>query len=251
MALKLNRTCSTDEFFITRSSALTTHLTKRGYKHCLVKDAIEKVSQILRSSAFETSIQKESLISFVISFNPGLPIIPQVISSNLNILRSSQRCLTAFSSPPRISHRRCKNVRDILVRAKHRRQVPPGLRELSVVTEIGARRALLLQREPHLTLFSLQVPTNKDTYDITSPGKCHALAKATAKAKATVRGFKWPYQDCKRRSGKKSFNSWVVDKGYRESSSGCWFMQPPRDKRGRRWSGYIDNALTWKAYVLE
>ena len=58
------------------------------------------------------------------TFNPALPNIPQVISSNLNVLRSSQRCLGAFSSPPRISYRSCKNLRDILIRAKHRRQAP-------------------------------------------------------------------------------------------------------------------------------
>ena len=44
------------------------------------------------------------------------------------------------------------NLHYILVRAKHRRQAP-RLRELSVVTKIGARRVLSLQREPHLTLF--------------------------------------------------------------------------------------------------
>ena len=125
MALRLRRICLTDEFFNARSSALTTHLIKRGYKHRLVKDAVEKVRQIPRSRALETSIKKEShRIPFVITFNPTLPNIPQVISSNLNILRSSQRCLEAFSPPPRISYRRCKNLRDILVRAKHRRQAP-------------------------------------------------------------------------------------------------------------------------------
>ena len=73
------------------------------------------------------SVSKEShRIPFVITFNPAWRKIPQVISSNLNILRSSQRCLEAFSSLPRISYRRCKNLRDILVRAKHRRQAPPA-----------------------------------------------------------------------------------------------------------------------------
>ena len=33
MALRLRRICSTDEFFNTRSDALTSHLIKRGYKH--------------------------------------------------------------------------------------------------------------------------------------------------------------------------------------------------------------------------
>ena len=126
IASRLRRVCSTNEFFNTRSSALTTHLIKRGYKHRLVKDAIERVRQIPRSTALETSIKKEShRIPFVMTFNPALPNIPQAISSNLNILRSSERCLEAFSSPLRISYRRCKNLGNILVRAKHRRQAPP------------------------------------------------------------------------------------------------------------------------------
>ena len=57
-----------------------------------------------------------------------------------------------------------KKLRDILVRAKHRRQAlpPPRLRALSVVTEICARHVLSLHKEPHLTPFSLYLPTSKD-----------------------------------------------------------------------------------------
>ena len=108
---------------------------------------------------------------FVIIFNPALPNIPQVISSNLNILRSSQRCLEAFSSPPCISYHRRKNQCDILVRAKHRMQAPPHtrLRELSiVVTEIGARRVLLLQKEPRPTrLLYQRTKTSTTSHRIT------------------------------------------------------------------------------------
>ena len=108
----------------------------------------------------------------LVTFNPALPNIPQVISSNLNILRSSQRCLEAFSYPPLMLYRRCKNLRDILVSAKRRSKAPPSptpprLQEHSVVTEIGGRCGLSLQREPHLTLFFLRM--NEDAYDITSP----------------------------------------------------------------------------------
>ena len=50
--------------------------------------------RVPRSTALETSIKKEShRIPFVITFNPALPNIPQVISSNLNILHFSLRCL--------------------------------------------------------------------------------------------------------------------------------------------------------------
>ena len=129
MALRLRRIYSTDEFFNTRRDALTSHLIKRGYKYHFIKDGIDKVRQIPRSRALKTSTKKESnRIPFVVTFKPALPNIRQVISSNLDILRASQRCQAAFHSPPLILYRRCNNLRDILVRAKHRRPPPlaPG-----------------------------------------------------------------------------------------------------------------------------
>ena len=136
----------------------------------LFKDKIDKVRQIPRSRALKTSTKKESnRIPFVVTLNPALPNLRQVISSNLNILRSSQRCQTAFPSPPLISYRRCNNLRDILVRAKHRRPPPPPPwhRDLSVVTKKGVKRAVLLKKKPRLTLSSLL--TSKKVYGITSP----------------------------------------------------------------------------------
>ena len=109
MALRLRRICSTDEFFNTRSDALTTHLIKRGYPHRFIKEEIEKVRHIPRSKALETSMKNQSnRIPFVVTFNPALPNIRRIIFNNLNILRSSQRCKAAFPSPPLISYRRCK-----------------------------------------------------------------------------------------------------------------------------------------------
>ena len=114
----------------TRSDTLTTHLIKRGYPHRFIKE-IEKVRQIPRSKALETSMMNQSnRIPFVITFNPALPNIRRIIFNNLNILRSSQRCKAAFPSPPLISYRRCSNLRDmpVPVRAKHHRPPPktPG-----------------------------------------------------------------------------------------------------------------------------
>ena len=54
-----------------------------------------------------------------------------------------------------------------------------------------------------------------------------ALKKPTVpvqKAKAVVKGYKQQYQDYKRRGGSKSYNSWLVDKGYASRDSGCCIM---------------------------
>ena len=50
---------------------------------------MEKVRQIPRSTALDTSIKKESYrIPIVIAINPALPNIPQVISSNLLVFHN-------------------------------------------------------------------------------------------------------------------------------------------------------------------
>ena len=44
------------------------------------------------------------------------------------------------------------------------------------------------------------------------------------KAKATVSGYKREYLDYKRRGGNKSYNSWIIDKGYGERRPECCIM---------------------------
>ena len=44
------------------------------------------------------------------------------------------------------------------------------------------------------------------------------------KAKRTVRGYKDEYREYKRRGGSKSYNSWVIDKGYGKRASSCTIM---------------------------
>ena len=106
-------------------NGLYRYITKTAQLPLASLRAGSTLSHARAREAERKSVSKEShRIPFVITFNPAWRNIPQVISSNLNIFRSSQRCLEAFSSLPRISYRRCNNLRDILVRAKQRRQTP-------------------------------------------------------------------------------------------------------------------------------
>ena len=45
-----------------------------------------------------------------------------------------------------------------------------------------------------------------------------------AQAKRTVAGYRSQYQAYKRRGGTKSYNSWLIDKGYAARNSGCCVM---------------------------
>ena len=44
------------------------------------------------------------------------------------------------------------------------------------------------------------------------------------KAKATVAGYRQQYRRYKQNGGKKSYNQWIVDKGYGKRNSGCTIM---------------------------
>ena len=56
--------------------------------------------------------------SFVITYNPALPNISCIIHKHSNVLYSSDRCKNVSTNLPLVAYRRCKNISDILVRAK-------------------------------------------------------------------------------------------------------------------------------------
>ena len=166
MALGLRRICSTDDFFNKRLNALTIHLINGGYKHCFIQQEINKVSLIPLSYPLETSPRQETDgVAFVVIFNPVLSNKNHVISDNLNILHSLQRCKEALPSPPLISYRRC-NRHDILVRAKHRRPLPktPGAFRCN---RSSCKTCFFLTEKKRLIPSSLQ--TNNVASDTTSP----------------------------------------------------------------------------------
>ena len=120
-----------------------------------------------------------------------------------------------------------QKLRDILVRAKHCRQAPQP-QEPSVVTEIGARHILSLQREPHLTLFSL--PKNKDAYDITSPAVHTCMCAKSCLKECFYKPFKRTLHDqtdFKENDGSESRVIYTVYSCSSAVSNRCKFLNVP------------------------
>ena len=61
---------------------------------------------------------KSEATPFVITHDPSLPNIAQIINKHSNILYSSERCSNVFKDLPMVAFRRCSNISDFLVRAK-------------------------------------------------------------------------------------------------------------------------------------
>ena len=55
------------------------------------------------------------LFPFVVTYNPSLPRISNVLCNHFNVLFSSRRCREILKHPPFVAYRPTSNLRDILV----------------------------------------------------------------------------------------------------------------------------------------
>ena len=91
----------------------------RGYRLDFLKTQIQRASDVSRNDALKTKPKRQTdTVPFVITYNPALPNITRIIHKHSHVLYSSDRCKKVFTSLPLVAHQRCKNISDILVRAK-------------------------------------------------------------------------------------------------------------------------------------
>ena len=96
-ALRLRRICSTYETFKTRAAELTTYLLKRGYNRNFLTKQIQRAAGIPRRLTLQTKdANKPKRIPFILTFNPSLPRISNIIKKHYNLLLSSERCKKSF-----------------------------------------------------------------------------------------------------------------------------------------------------------
>ena len=119
LALRLRRICSNYDTYKQRSQELMNYLVNRGYRLDFLKTQIQRASDVSRNDALKTKPKRQTdTVPFVITYNPALPNITRIIHKHFHVLYSSDRCKKVFTSLPLVALRRCKNISDILVRAK-------------------------------------------------------------------------------------------------------------------------------------
>ena len=114
LALRIRRICSTDINFELRIDELKTYLIARGYHSTFLDSQFKRAANISRTDALQTNHHDSiNRIPFVVTYNPALPRISNILRSRLNILLSSNRCREVFKQPPIVAYRRSSNLRDI------------------------------------------------------------------------------------------------------------------------------------------
>lgn len=118
-ALHIRRSCSTDAIFIPRPSEWTTCFLALGYGNTFLNTQHERAATNSRKEALHTDRHNSiNHLPFVVTHNPSLPRISNILCKLFNIVVSSTRYREVFKHPPIAAYRRNSNLRDIIVKAK-------------------------------------------------------------------------------------------------------------------------------------
>ena len=91
VATRLKRNCSDETFFAERTAEY------KGYPSKLVNDQFSKASAISRNDLPRTRAKKaKKLFPFVVTFNPNLPNVGNIIRKHLFILQSNPKLKELF-----------------------------------------------------------------------------------------------------------------------------------------------------------
>jgi len=129
-ALRVRRICSEPHEEESNINLLKQHLLKRQYNEQSVDTQINKARTIDHNSLLQYKPKKKTdRTPLVATYNPALNQIRQILNRHLHILNDDERLKQVFPSPPLLSFRRPRNLRDLTVSAKLRpleQDEPPG-----------------------------------------------------------------------------------------------------------------------------
>ena len=123
-ALRIRRICSEPHYFNKRLYQLGGYLRSCNYPPKYINPAFALVRSMPRSSALEyRQGQRNTRITFPITFHPNLRNLPQVLLEKYtNILLRDPNNKYTFKEPPMLAYRRPPNLRSLITRASITRQ---------------------------------------------------------------------------------------------------------------------------------
>ena len=114
-ALRLRRSCSTNNEFQDSCDKLRNKLIERGYKQQEINEGIERTKTLDKKKLLEEKAKKQSnRIPLVLRYNRTLPNVKRAISNNWNLLRINQEFKDVFQEPPILAFRRNRNFYGLL-----------------------------------------------------------------------------------------------------------------------------------------
>ena len=118
-ALRLNRICSEGTFFDKRCNELESWLMSRGYSEKLVRRQILRARKLKRDDLLDRApIKKDSKLVLNVTYHPAHSKVKNVLSDIHLLLTPNEEHRRVFHNVPIVGFKRCKSLKDILVRAR-------------------------------------------------------------------------------------------------------------------------------------
>ena len=114
--LRLKRICPEKDGLNVHVEDLKTWFRKREYPDYLMKEQVEKALRLTPSD--ENSRKEVNGVPLVVTYNPALKNLFQVIRKNLQLLYADEEVKKVFSPAPFVSFRSTRNLKSYLVRSK-------------------------------------------------------------------------------------------------------------------------------------
>jgi hypothetical protein len=121
--LRIRRICSNIDDFDIHSSNILLHFIRRGYPPDILIEALIKARRQDRATLLTSHKTKETdptdnNVFLITTFNPTAYFLRQIVTKNWDLLSRSKSTRLISESKIVFGHRRPKNLRDILVKAK-------------------------------------------------------------------------------------------------------------------------------------
>ena len=120
--LRLRRICSTEESFVAESRKLSLYFHRADYPAELIQSSFERAflqdRTILITPKEETETPTDDNLYLITTHHPTFFEVNKIVSNNLELLDGSSSTRPILQTKLIRGFRRCKNLRDILVRAK-------------------------------------------------------------------------------------------------------------------------------------
>ena len=120
-AKRYRRIISSDETFEKELDKLKSYFLERNYPTHVVDDAFQKAYSLSRDMALkETTKSNNKLVPYVITYNPSLPNIGEIINKYWGLLALSQNPSVkyVFQHKPVLAFKRPQNLGDTLIHSK-------------------------------------------------------------------------------------------------------------------------------------
>jgi hypothetical protein len=125
LGIRLRRICKTEGDYQKRRRELKMQLRKRGYSGKDIEQQLRKVDGKDRDDLlkYKNKTDKKERVPLVLTYSKNLPNVSNILHKHIDLLKKSHRMCKVFTEEPMAAYRRDKNLEDVLVHSKLRRDV--------------------------------------------------------------------------------------------------------------------------------